>query len=304
MNSPRCILGLVLSLVALSAVARAASAAPAAPAAAAPAAPKVLWTVTEGVDAPESAYFEPTSGHLFVSLIGGQPDAKDGNGRIARLTADGKVVSMSWATGLNAPKGLRSTGNTLWTADIDEIVGFDLATGRVTTRVKVPEAKFLNDVACGPDGTVYVSDMLASVIYALKDGKVSVFASGEQLEYPNGLLVDGDRLIVGGWGKPEADFSTKVPGRLLALNLRTKQLTRITPNPTANIDGLETDGHGGWYVSEWTSGKLLRIDAKGAMTTVAQFPSGTADIGFAHATHKLVIPHMSENKIVAYDLNQ
>ena len=77
--------------------------------------------------------------------------------------------------------------------------------------------KFLNDVAVGADGTVYVSDMMASKIYAIKDGKASVFAEGEQLEYPNGLFVEGERLVVGGWGKPEADFSTKVPGRLYML---------------------------------------------------------------------------------------
>ena len=66
----------------------------------------------------------------------------------------------------------------------------------------------------GADGTVYASDTMASKIFAIKDGKASVFAEGEQLEYPNGLFVDGERLIVGGWGKPEADFSTKVPGQL------------------------------------------------------------------------------------------
>jgi len=45
-----------------------------------------------------------------------------------------------------------------------------------------------------------VSDMMDNKIIAIKDGKVTVFAEGEQLEHPNGLFVDGDRLIVGGWG--------------------------------------------------------------------------------------------------------
>ena len=158
------------------------------------------WEVTDGVDAPESVYVDPISGAIFVSIIGGQPDARDGNGRIMKLDGDGKVISAAWATGLNAPKGLRSFGTTLWTADIDEVAGIDMTTGMIAARIKVDGAKFLNDVACGPDGTVYVSDTVASKIYAVKDGKAAVFAEGEDLEYPNGLLVVGNRLVVGGWG--------------------------------------------------------------------------------------------------------
>ena len=125
------------------------------------------------------------------------------------------VVTADWFTALNAPKGLRSFGGTLWVADLDEVIGIDIASAKENARVKIDGAKFLNDVAVGADGTVYVSDMMASRIYAIKDGKATVFAEGEQLEYPNGLFVEGERLIVGGWGsKPAADFTTKVPGRL------------------------------------------------------------------------------------------
>ena len=120
-------------------------------------------------------------------------------------------MTADWFTGLNAPKGLRSFGGMLWVADLDEVIGIDIASAKENARIKVDGAKFLNDVAVGPDGTIYVSDMMASKIYAIKDGKASVFAEGEQLEYPNGLFVDGERLIVGGWGKPEADFTPKCP---------------------------------------------------------------------------------------------
>ena len=79
-------------------------------------------------------------------------------GHISRLAADGKVVNAKWATGLNAPKGLRSVGGTLWVTDIDEVVAIEIASGRITSRVKIDGAKFLNDLATAPDGTVYASD--------------------------------------------------------------------------------------------------------------------------------------------------
>jgi hypothetical protein len=50
-----------------------------------------LWTVTEGMDGPESVYFDAASGFPFSSKIGGDAAARDGNGRIAKLTLDGKL---------------------------------------------------------------------------------------------------------------------------------------------------------------------------------------------------------------------
>lgn len=263
-----------------------------------------VWSVILGMmDAPESTYVDPLTGDIYASLIGGAPDQKDGNGRIAKISADGKTTNASWVDGLNAPKGLRAHNGTLWTADIDEIVGFDMASGKQTSKVKVSGAQFLNDVATGADGTVYVTDMMANKIISLKDGKVSTVAAGEDLEYPNGLLVDGNTLIVGGWGKPEPDFTTKVPGRLYKYDLTSKTKTLITPNPTANIDGLESDGKGGYVLSDYLAGKILHVSADGTVKTVTTFMPGTADIAFIPSQNRLIVPHMNESKIAAYDIS-
>jgi sugar lactone lactonase YvrE len=117
-----------------------------------------LWNLTSGFQAPESAYYDAASKAIFVSSINGQILERDGNGYISRLTPDGEVVNAKWVTGLNAPKGLRSSGGTLWVSDIDEVVAVDISSGKITQRVKIDGAQFLNDLATGPDGTVYVSD--------------------------------------------------------------------------------------------------------------------------------------------------
>lgn len=265
------------------------------------------WSLSEGLNAPESAYLDAGSGFLFISQVGmrpgGTPADKDGNGVISKVTPEGKVVSANWVTGLNSPKGLRSHGGTLWVSDVDEVVVIDIASGTIKSRVKVEGSKFLNDVATGPDGTVYVSDMATSKIHRIKDGKVSTFAEGEQLEHPNGLLVEGDSLVVAAWGKPEPDFSTKVPGRLYRLNLATGAKTLITPNPTGNLDGLESDGKGGYIVSDWVAGKIYAIAANGNTRLLRQFKQGTADIAYLPASRTLIVPHMLENRVQAYDLS-
>jgi sugar lactone lactonase YvrE len=265
------------------------------------------WSASQGMDTPESVYFDAASGSLFVSQVamrqGGTPADKDGNGAISKLAPDGAVIAARWVTGLNSPKGMRSHDGVLWVSDVDEVVAIDIASGTIRSRFRVEGAKFLNDVAIGADGTVYVSDMATSRIHRIRNGQVSLLAEGEQLEHPNGLLVEGDDLIVAAWGKPEPDFSTKVPGRLYRLNLKTGAKTLITPQPTGNLDGLESDGRGGYMVSDWVAGKIFHIAADGTVRTVRQFKMGTADIAYLPASRTLIVPHMLENRVEAYDLS-
>jgi sugar lactone lactonase YvrE len=298
------VLGIALSACGSSSDSQQTASAP--PAAAPASAGRITagWTVTEGVDTPESVYVDTDSGSIFVSMVAGDAGARDGNGRIMKIAPDGTVVSASWVSGLNAPKGLRSYKGTLWTADIDEIVAIDIAAGRIATKMKIDGAQFLNDVAVGEDGAVYVSDMATSKIYEVKDGNVTVFAEGDSIEYPNGLLVDGPRLIVGGWGKPEPDFTTKVPGRLFALDLKTKAKTLITPMPFGNIDGIESDGRGGYIVTDFPKGLVMHVTSDGQSKMLAQHMAGTADLAFIPVGNIAIIPHMMENKIVAYDLTE
>lgn len=276
---------------------------PAATASAQPPAVTAGWVVQD-MRTPESVYLDEGSGYLYVSQINGTPTDRDGNGRISKLGLDGTVVSADWFTGLNAPKGLRSFGGTLWVADLDEVIGIDIASAKENARVKVEGAKFLNDVAVGADGTVYVSDTMTSKIHAIKDGQATVFAEGEELEYPNGLFVEGERLIVGGWGKPEADFSTKVPGRLYMLDLKTKQKTLITKQPLGNIDGVEQEARGGYLVTDYMAGTVIQVSPTGESRVVRTFKPGLADHTFLYAQGDILIaPHMNENTVAAYDIS-
>ena len=264
-----------------------------------PAAFPVLWEVSEGLEAPESVYLDADSGFLFVSQVGdGGPTGKDGDGRIAKLSTDGNVIDGKWITGLNAPKGLRSHGGRLWVSDIDRIVGIDIEKGEITDTIDVEGAKFLNDVACDADGAVYVSDMTTSKIYRAKNGEVSVFAEGDEMEYPNGLLVDGDRLIVAAWGTED------VPGTLFSLDLKTAAKTPITREPTGNLDGVEVDGKGGFIVTDWMVGKVSQIARDGATKTLLELERGTADLAYLADKSTLILPRMTENKITAYDLSK
>jgi len=271
-----------------------------------------IWDVKGDFAAPESAYFHAASNSVFVSSINGQILDKDGNGYISRLSPDGRVVSAKWVTGLNGPKGLRSVGNTLWVADIDEVVGIDIGSGKITSRVKVDGATFLNDLATAPDGTIYTSDSSGLRIYAVKDGKSSVFVEGaDVVEQPNGLLVDGPRLILGTIG-PAPTPGAPAPGRgqgaprpgghLLAFDLKTKQRTQLTKENVGGIDGIEPDGSGGLLVTDVIGQRLLHVAKSGQVRVLAKFSAGGADFGYIGAKRIAVVPFLFENRVAAYDL--
>jgi DNA-binding beta-propeller fold protein YncE len=271
-----------------------------------------IWDLKGDFAAPESAYYHAASNSVFVSSINGQILDRDGNGYISRLSPDGKVISAKWVTALDAPKGMRSVDNTLWVADIDDVVSIDIAKGQITARVNVGGAMFLNDLATAPDGTVYVSDSMLSRIYAVKDGKSSVFVEGaDVVEQPNGLLVDGSRLILGTIG-PAPTPGAPAPGRgqaaprpsghLFAFDLTTKQRTQLTKENVGGIDGIEPDGSGGLLVTDVLGQRLLHVAKSGQVKVLAKFSAGGADFGYIGATRIAVVPFLFENRVAAYDL--
>lgn len=264
----------------------------------------IVWEVTEGLSAPESVYYDADTGLLFLSQIGkGGGAGVDGDGFLSKLSVDGKMIEQKWVTGLNSPKGIRVHDGTLWVSDITQLVGVEIATGKIIARVDVPDATFLNDVTCGPDGSVYVTDMRASRVMRHRDGKTEVFAEGPELEHPNGILFHEGHLILGGWAaKVDENFKTLTPGRLLSLDVTSKEITPITPEPTGNLDGIEIDGRGGYFVTDWFAGKVLHISGSGEVTTLMTLAQGTADQAVLLDSGLLILPRMKENRLTAYDI--
>ena len=256
----------------------------------------VTTATTTGFQNPESAFWDAASKAWFVSNVVGGETTKDGQGWISRLDANGKVVKARWVTGLNAPHGIRIRGRFLYVADVDQLVVVDLRNARIRARIDAPGAKFLNDVATGSGSDVFVSDTLKSAIYRCTgDRTCEVFLETQDLEGPNGLLVEGNRLTVASFGlitDPET-FATKAPGRLLSVDLDTKKITVLGDGkPIGNLDGLEKDG-ADYLVTDCMAGKLIRVSNGGEVTVLHDNLKSSADIGYDPTRKLIALPEMN-----------
>jgi hypothetical protein len=265
------------------------------------AAPAEQWQ-TAGLKHPESALPDPTGTFAYVSNVNGQPLEKDGNGFISKVSLkDGKVLELEWTKGLDAPKGLALANGHLYAADIDKLVEIDAGSGKILARYDAPGSKFLNDVAAAPDGTVYVSDSSASAIWRLQNGKLEKWLEGEQLKYPNGLHVLGDKLIIAAWGAPGTSGSNPAPANLLEVSLADNSIRDLGDGkPVGNLDGVEPFDATSFLVTDWIAGGLYRIDVSGKADLLLKLNQGSADIGYVPAEHLVLIPMMLDDKLVAY----
>jgi sugar lactone lactonase YvrE len=263
-----------------------------------------LWTIS-GVSTPESVLFDGRRDILYVANIAGDPVGKDGNGYLSILDPDGGIRIEKWVTGFDAPKGLFLDGDTLYVSDIDRLVAIDVAEGAVAGSWAADGAIFLNDIAADDAGRVFVSDMLADRIYVLEDGTLSVWLQDAALEHPNGLAVADGRLVVATWGPGlKEDFTTEAPGRLLTIDLDSKAIAPFGSGAgIGNLDGLEPDGDGGWIVTDWIAGGVIRVAPDGSAEMLIDLGPGSADLEFLPDERVAIVPMMLDDGIVSHRLD-
>jgi hypothetical protein len=261
-----------------------------------------LWEVT-GLEAPESVIYDSKNNLYYVSNVAGNPDEKNGNGYLSQVDENGKLVNQKWVTGLHAPKGMGIHNGKLYVADIDRVAIVNIADGTVEKMLPAEGATFLNDVAVAPNGDVYISDTFGgNAIYRLSNDKIDIWFKDEKLDYPNGLLVKGNDVLVSSWGavtNPET-FETAVKGKLLKVSMADKKVTDITKS-FINGDGL-VDYKNGYILSDWVAGKIYFVDNKGSYKEIGSYNAGTADLTLVKSKNVLLIPQMMEGKLMAFSL--
>lgn len=252
-----------------------------------------LWKSDTLLRTPESVQYDPQRQLLYVANINKvNVENPDGDGFISILNTDGKISNLKWARGLNDPKGMGILGNSLFVADLKDLVEIDLKTGNIIKRHPAINSVMLNDVSVSPRGEVFVSDSRGHKLYRYADGKMELYLDDPNLQGPNGVFAEKDYMIVASAGT----------GNLWKLDYITKKYASwAMTNKTA--DGILRYGND-YLISCWhgevyyvkPDGKVWKlIDSKEPQTN-------TADFGYIPNQKTVLIPNFYKNTVTAYQI--
>jgi len=276
-----------------------------------PGRPKLIASA-EGFQTPESVRYDPELDVLFVANINGNPNARDNNGFISRLTPFGRVADLSFITGgrgdvvLNAPKGMAITGDTLWVADIDAVRAFNKRTGApiLSLDLSSVHAVFLNDVVAGPDGSLYITDtgiQFAETmthpgpdrIFKIGAGwAVSVAAEGDTLGAPNGIT----------WDRRGARFVIVPSARATILGWTEGHAPEVIATGPGGYDGIEYLKDGRALVTSWTDSSVYLLKRDGTMSRYIQDVASPADLGLDTKRNHVALPRSMANKVEIWEI--
>jgi WD40 repeat protein len=245
----------------------------------------------------ESCTYDAERNLIVVMNAGVAQDQQENDGYVSLLNPDGSVHTAKWIGAtrdgltLNHPLGSAIQGGVLYTADIDVVRTFDLATGRPGRAFPVKGATFLNGIGVTKDGTVFVSNTFPpECVYKITaSGEVSTFVEGKPLAKPNGVAIDPEGNVVVVNVGDNAVLTFDPSGKLI----QTEHAAE------GGNDGLVILPDGTKYVSSVRFGSvsLIRPGQK-AKVIAAGIPSA-ASMGYDSKQKQLVIP-MNDNNAVAF----
>jgi sugar lactone lactonase YvrE len=270
--------------------------------------------VLQNLYGPESVRYASDQDVYFVSVMNGPGSEKDNNGYIVQVAGanlgESKLLVVGGKNGvtLDAPKGLAIHGDTLWTTDIDKLRAFDRYSGKPLGEIDLAPkgAVLLNDIAVGPDGTIYTTDTgiimsQIGVIYVGGDKifsigpnrSISVVAHGNVLGRPNGVTWDptGKRWVVVSFDP----FHSEVYA------LHPSDSTRIIlAKGKGKFDGIEPLPNGTFLVSSWADSSIHQFGKGEDIQVVRNVPT-PADIGLDTKRFRVAIP-TGGNRVEFWDL--
>lgn len=245
----------------------------------------------------ESCTYDPARNLIVVMNAGVPQTMQENDGYVSLLNPDGSVHTAKWIGAtrdgltLNHPLGSAIQNGVLYTADIDHVRTFDLATGRPGRAYPVAGATFLNGIAVTKDGTIFVSNTRPPecLFKITPSGEVSTVVAGKPLALPNGVAIDQDGNVVVVNVGDNAVMTFDVDGKLL----QTEHAVE------GGNDGIVVTKDGTKYVSSVKFGSVSRIrPGKQAEIIAAGIPSA-ASMGYDSKQNQLIIP-MNPNDAVAF----
>ena len=249
-----------------------------------------LWEMPRQLRMPESVVYDSKRDVLYVSNY-----FNGGSEFISKITPGGEIVEREWITDLVRPTGMCIHDDKLYVVERMGVAEIDLDSNKISIKYPIAGGVFPNDIAVDNSGNFYITDTRINAIHKLTAGQSEIWLRSDQLSNPNGICIDGDRLICGISGK----------GSLKAISLTDKTISDfVVLGNGANPDGISPDGKGNYIVSDF-NGRVFFITGAGEKTEILNTSvseSHCADLVYIADKGLIIIPSLYENNLTAYRL--
>lgn len=249
-----------------------------------------LLASNKGFKIPESITLDTRNNYIYVSNINGEPDVKDSSGYITRVMLSGEIIDTLPIANLNAPKGMTVAGQTLFIADIDRIVVYNIESQTVTKIYQPEGAEFLNDVASDADNNVYVSDTKAGCVFKIsQQGELQKLFADSLCAGANGIC------------RADAKIAMAAADRIITidpLNARRRVFAKLHFTP----DGLKYHNDSSFIASDFL-GNIFAVTQKECRLLVnAREGVNAADFEYLPQQNILIVPTFFNNTIDIYQI--
>lgn len=238
----------------------------------------VLQIQSQTLQSVESVEYDPIHNRFLVS---------NSNSIIAR-NSDG---TFSFFGSSSATHGMEVMDEHLFAIDGKMIRGFNLNSETQVMGTSILSATFLNGMTNDGEGNLYLTDFVGRKIYKidvsnLSNPQVEVLVNNT-VSTPNGIVYDGEnnRLIFVNWGSNAA---------IKMVDLSDNSVSTLATTTFGNMDGIDDDNEGNYYISTWSPNQIIKYDANFANppeVVMTPLINQAADICYARQIDTLAIPH-------------
>lgn len=247
------------------------------------------WEIKGPVAMPEAVAYDPEKEVCYVSNY-----FNEGKEYISKVSSAGEMLDSAWVDGMVMPTGLCVSGDVLYVVDRTGLHRINTQTGEKIDKIALPGLLVPNDVTMDAEGVLYISDTRGNSLYRYVDGTLEQWLGPDVLSGPNGLLADGNHLLI---GQNES---------LLMVDTQNKEnrIELATFDGGSNIDGVQPEKPGIYLVSDF-NGKLYRVTTSGEKTLLinTSVPGDwTADFAYDPDTKMIIIPTVYANTLIGYSM--
>ena len=225
----------------------------------------------------EAAEYDPTENRWFIS-----------NNNSILSTADGGL-SYEFFGNATASHGMEVVDGHLYAIGNNTVRAYDLTTAALVGSINISGAGFLNGMG-SRSGELVISDFSSGKLHRIDISDPSTMTSEILVSStgttPNGVVIDeaNNRALVVNWGNNAS---------ILSVDLETGAFNPVVANTgMGNLDGIDMDGEGRFYVSSWSPARITRYSNDFSTSEIVVQGAGSglsnpADISYAVATDTL-----------------